>query len=127
MIMHTVDSRPAASRGTVLSRPAGGAKVSIVALVNVFLRLIAVIAAPDKTFRLISRKMQVKHQVGFGQTNAPVLKRKEPVKIFVPFLLRQFAALMHGVGCGVTVGNQNASVIIEASPSRAACRRSGPP
>ena len=60
--------------------------------------------------------LQIDHLVGHGQAQQVVFIVKEPLQECVPLLRRELRALMHGIGGGVAVSDQDAAFLIELAP-----------
>ena len=62
---------------------------------------------PDQRLGELKGQVQIEHQVRGGQSQERVFKVKEPVQIGPPLRLRQLPRLVHRVGGGVPVSDQD--------------------
>ena len=62
--------------------------------------------------------LQIDHLIRCGQAQQVVFIVKEPLQECVPLLRRELRALMHSIGGGVAVGDQDAAFLIELAPIR---------
>ena len=87
-----------------------------VALVDILLLLIAVVAAVEQLLIHARRGLQIEHAVRRGDAEKVIFKVEQPVKVPLPLRLRELRALVDGVGGGISVGNDDAAVFIEFAP-----------
>ena len=62
--------------------------------------------------------LQVDHLIRCGQAQQMVFIVKKPMQECVPLLRRELRALMHSIGGGVAVSDQDAAFLVELAPVR---------
>lgn len=85
---------------------------------DILLGLVAMVAGSHQPLAHRRVNLQIDHLVGRGQAQQVVFIVKEPLQECVPLLRREFRALMHGIGGGVAVSDQDAAFLVELAPVR---------
>ena len=80
--------------------------------------LVAMVAGSHQPLAHRRVNLQIDHLIGRGQAQQVVFIVKEPLQECVPLLRREFRALMHGIGGGVAVSDQDAAFLVELAPVR---------
>ena len=106
--MGAVDRLPAVSLGAVFCRAAAVGQISQIFFVNILFALVAVVAAGHQL--LADRRVhpEIEHPVRRGQPQQPELVVEQPVEERIPLFRRELRALVHRIGGGIPVRDDNA-------------------
>ena len=95
--------------------PAGTQELQV-AFMDIFFSAVPMIPLQKQLLGNFYRHIEIKHQIRPGQAQLAIFKILYPFQIAVPFLPRGFPHLIHHVGSGVPVTEDNASPVIILFP-----------
>ena len=95
---------------------AAPAQIAVVPLMDVRRGACGGLPAAEHTLGEVRGHIQVDHQIRRGQAQPPVLQVKQPRHKLPPLPHLQLGGLVHGVGGGVAVGQDQRAVFIVLAP-----------
>ena len=111
-----IDFLPAAQIDNELRALPAGSQICLVPLVDVRLSVGLLLPPAHHLLRNLRRQVQIHNPIRLWQLQQPVFKIEQPLEKRPALLSGQLRGLVHSVGGGVTVGNNQPAAFVKPSP-----------